>query len=303
MRIFIAGATGVVGRRVVRLLVEAGHDVTAVSRSKSVELLEAGATPVEVDLFDPAAIAEAAQRQDVIVNLATRIPPSDKMLLPWAWKENDRLRSEASWNLARAAVACGVGRLVQESVIFGYADGGEEWLDESALWEPLRHVRSATEAERAARHVTEQGGVGVVLRFALFYGPDSGHTLDTIELARKGIAASFGPADGFMSSITTDDAASAVVAALSAPAGVYNVADDEPVRRSEYFAALGAALERKRPWIAPAKTAALTGSVGKSVARSHRISNRRFAEATGWRPATPSVREGWSRVVEAIGSE
>ena len=296
-KIFVAGATGVVGRRLAPLLIASGHQVTAVSRSKADVLTRQGATPVDVDLFDAAAVERALMNHDVVINLATSIPPSDRAFFPWAWRQNDRIRSEASWNLVRAALKAGATRFVQESVTLGYADGGDAWIGEDAEWDPLPHVRSASEAERAAQHFTAAGGTGVILRFALFHGPDSGHTIDTITFAEKGIAASFGSATGYISSIYTDDAASAVAASLSAPAGSYNIADDEPLRRAEYFELLGDALGRKAPWIAPAWFAYIAGSVGRSVARSQRISNARFKEATGWRPSIASMREGWKEIV------
>lgn len=302
MRIFIAGATGVVGRRVVPLLVQAGHEVSAVSRSQTERLRAQGATPVDVDLFDRAAVAGAVRGNDAVINLATRIPPADRALFPWSWRENDRIRERASWNLVEAALQGGATRFIQESVSLGYADSGDEWVTERTEWQPLPHVRSASEAERAARHFTDEGRTGIILRFALFYGPDSGHTVDTIRFAEKGIAASFGSPAGFISSIATDDAATAVIAALDASAGTYNVSDDEPVRRREYFEHLGRALGRKTPWLPPAWVAGVMGSVGKTIARSHRVSNAKFREVTGWTPAVPGVRAGWRRVVSAVRS-
>lgn len=303
MRIFLAGATGVVGRRLVPRLIQAGHSVTAVSHSKAEELRSWGATPVELDLFDEPAVQRAVAAQDAVINLATRIPPANRAFFPASWRENDRIREQASWNLVRAALQGEVSRFIQESVTLGYADSGDEWISERTEWQPLPHVRSASEAERAAQHFTNEGRTGVVLRFALFYGPDSGHTLDIIRFAQRGIAASIGSPTGFISSIATDDAATAVVAALAAPAGTYNIGDDEPVRRREYFELLARALGRKMPWLAPAWLANLTGSVGKTLARSHRISNHTFSETTGWKPSIPGIREGWSRVVSSASRD
>jgi 2-alkyl-3-oxoalkanoate reductase len=127
MRVFVTGATGVVGRRAVPLLVAAGHAVTAVGRSqpKRDALRAAGATPVDVDLFDAAALRRAVAGHEAVVNLATHIPPSSTaMLLPWAWRENDRVRREGSATLAGAARAEGVSRLVQESFAPVKEDGG-----------------------------------------------------------------------------------------------------------------------------------------------------------------------------------
>src|SRR3954447_8542799 len=107
MRIFVAGATGVIGKRLVPLLVEAGAAVTGVARSpaKRRQLERQGATPVTVSLFDPAAVEEAVAGHDIVINMATRIPSRLRLLLPGAFRENTRLRREASQNLALAAIA------------------------------------------------------------------------------------------------------------------------------------------------------------------------------------------------------
>jgi 2-alkyl-3-oxoalkanoate reductase len=293
MRVFVAGATGVVGRRLVPLLVGAGHAVTAVNRSSPESLSAHGARPVEVDLFDAHAVARAVAGHEAVINLATAIPSGRRAFVPLAWRENDRLRRHASRNLVHAAMQAGATRFVQESVTLGYVDSGRDWIDETVAWNPLSHLRSAVHAERAAQTFADQGGAGIVLRFALFHGSDSAHTHDTIRLARSGVAATFVSGEAYISSITTDDAALAVLAALHVPAGTYNISDDEPLTRVEYFAALGHALDRGRPRIPPAWMASIMGPVARSIARSHRISNSRFRRASGWQPSSPSMREGW----------
>jgi nucleoside-diphosphate-sugar epimerase len=300
MKIFVAGATGVLGRRVVPLLVAAGHDVTALARSdaRAAMLGSLGATPVRADLFDADAMRRAVAGHEVVCNLATHIPATTKAAMPGAWGENDRIRSDGSRNLVDAALACGAARYVQESIDFLYADGGTTWIDESWPLEVVKNFRSVTVAESNAARVTAAGATGVVLRFAAFYGPDSESILAMIRLAKRRIALSAGP-DRYMSSITTDDAATAVVAALDAPAGLYNVGDDEPVTCREFFAALSDALGVRPPFIAPAGLARLGGPVVAAVTRSQRVSNRAFVAATGWKPVSRSVREGWPVVVAA----
>ena len=300
MKVFVAGATGVLGRRAVALLVTQGHDVSALARSDArAALVEGlGATPVRAELFDPDAIRRAVAGHEVVCNLTTHIPPLSRMGLPGAWAENDRIRTEASRHLVDAALAGGTQRYVQESVVFLYRDGREAWIDEAAPIDPVANLRSAIVAESHAARVTAAGATGVILRFAAFYGPDSDATLDMIRLARRRIALGAGP-DAYVSSITTDDAASAVVASLSAPAGLYNVGDDEPVTRREFFAALTGALGVGPAFVAPAGLAKLGGPKAAVLTRSQRVSNRRFVDATGWKPASPSVRQGWPVVVAA----
>jgi len=298
VKVFVAGATGVLGRRAVPLLLKAGHDVTAVARTdeRAASLKAVGATPDRLDPFDPEIAKHAVNGHDVVCNLATHIPSPGRMARPSAWAENDRVRRDLSRILVDAALAGGCTRFVQESIAFLYADHGDRWIDEDAPIDPLANLVSATVAEGNAVRVTESGAVGVTLRFCAFYGPDSDNTRLMIKLARRRIAAGAG-ADGFWSSITTDDAASAVVAALSAPAGVYNVGDDEPVTRRTFFAALAGALGTRPPFIPPAGVAKLGGPGAAVLVRSQRISNRRFADATGWTPSYPSVHQGWPAVV------
>lgn len=305
MRVFLTGATGVVGRRAVPLLVKAGHSVTGVARTPEKELMLArlGARPVGVDLFDPASVLKAVEGHEVICNLATSIPSGTRAMLPFAWRENDRIRREVSRNLVDAALKVGAKRYVQESFALIYPDSGGRWIDEQVPVEPARYVRSVMEAERQAARFTESGGTGVVLRFALFYGPDSSHTLDMIKFTKKGMAAAFGSPEGYVSSVSTDDAASAVVAALSVPAGVYNVADDEPVTKREYFAALADSLGVPHPRFPPRFLQYLAGSMGETLARSHRMSNRLLKEKSGWSPRYRSVREGFPAILTRTPSQ
>ena len=304
MKIFVAGATGVIGRRVVTLLLKRGWTVTAVARAagKVRELGRMGARPELADLFDPAAVARAVEGHDAVCNLTTHIPSSSRAMLPFAWRQNDLIRKFVSRNLVEAAIRAGAGRYIQESFAPMYPSCGERWIDEHSSVSPAPHVRSAITAEYHAKKFTEAGGAGVVLRFAYFYGPDSHHTLDAVRMVKAGWAAAFGSPGGYISSIDTDDAARAVVAALSVPAGVYNVADDEPVTKREFFASLAGALGVPPPRFLPPFVARLAGSVGETLARSQRISNRLFKERSGWSPAYPSVREGFPALVRQLGA-
>src|SRR5262245_19347676 len=245
MRIFVTGATGVVGRRAVPLLIGAGHRVTAIGRTpdKRAALMRAGAVAVDVNLFDSRAIGEAIDGHDAVVNLATHIPHSSiQMFLPGAWRENDRIRRDASRMLADAVIAHEVPRFVQESFAPMYEDAGEAWIDEAGPIRPARYNVSTLDAERSAERVTRSGGTGVVLRFAGFYGPDSPFALELLEHVRRGRAPIPGAPDAFFSSVTHDDAAAAVVSSLSLSAGIYNVSDDEPLRRPGYVDAWASSL-------------------------------------------------------------
>lgn len=300
LRVFVTGATGVIGRRVVPLLTDAGHSVTAVGRTpdKRAALERAGAAAVGVDLFDRDGLFHAVAGHDAVVNLATHIPRSTaRMLLPGAWRENDRVRREGADLLVTAALAAGARRVVQESFAPIYADGGDRWLDEQAPVRPARYNRSVLDAEGSAARFTAAGGVGVVLRFGWFYGPDAFHVRDMLRMVRAGWAPLPGAAGAYWSSVAHDDAASAVVAALGAPAGVYNVVDDEPLARRDFAQAVADAFGLRPPrplpdWVTPMMRS-VGGSVGELLARSQRISNRAFRDAAGWAPRFPSAREGF----------
>lgn len=298
MRVLVTGATGVLGRRVLPLLTSEGHDVTAVSRGKDDRIAAADAAPIDLDLFDRAAVRAAAEGQDAVLDLATRIPPANRMALPWAWRDNDRLRREAAPLMADAAARAGA-RYVRESIGMLYADAGEQWVAEDAPVAPVANTRTALDAEAATARVTRAGGVGVVLRFAMFYGPDSIHTTDQLEMARRGMAMVLGDLDGFQSQLHLDDAAAAVVAALHAPPGLYNVVEDDPLRRHEFVAVLSEVVGRRLR--TPPRVVARVGPA-RAVARSVRMSNAAFREATGWAPVHASAREGWRHVATFSGA-
>src|SRR3954447_20144364 len=286
--IVITGSTGVIGRRAVRELLAAGHRVTGVTRSaRGRERLESlGARAVEVDVCDEASLRRAFDGADAVVNLLTHIPSVDRMADPSAWEENDRLRTEASAAIARAAQAADVERLVQESIAFVYDDGGDAWLDEDAPVAGGGVTTTALTAERNARELFD--GDSVVLRFGLFIGPDSGSAQGALKAARAGTSFAIGPPEAYRPTLWLDDAAAAIAAALRAPAGTYNVADADPATNAEIDAALAAAvgvqaLRPRAPQNGP-------------LARSQRVSIRRLCEATGWAPRMRAGTEIWDRI-------
>lgn len=298
MKIFIAGGTGVVGTRVVPILASAGHSITAIGRTpeKRAALSRYGAKPVEVSLFDADRLRRAVAGHDAVINLTTAIPPASKALMPGAWRPTARIRSVGSAHLAAAAKAGGATRYIQESFAPIYADAGDAWIDEESPVRPARYNRAVIDAERAAQSFTGGGRAGIALRFAFFYGPDSDFLRDMIANVQRGWAPGFRP-DAFISSISHDDAAAAVVAALNLPAGIYNVTDDEPVIKREFFRVLAGAVGAPEPRFPPSWIAYLLGSLGETLARSQRMSNRKLRGASAWAPKFPSVREG---LVEAI---
>jgi 2-alkyl-3-oxoalkanoate reductase len=304
MNILVTGATGVVGRRLVPLLRDAGHAVTAVARSPAgrAQVAGDGATALELDLFDAGGVRRAVAGHDAVVNLATHIPPPSRILLPWAWTENDRLRRDASAIIADACMAADVPRLVQESFAPVYPDCGDRWIDETTAIKPVRYNRTVADAEASVDRFSRGGRTGVTLRFGGFYGPDAAQTIELIKYIKKGWAPLPGPPEAFISSISHDDAATAVAAAVTLPGGVYNVVDDEPMTHRAFLDTLADALRVPAPKLPPSWVTPLFGSLGKMAARSLRISNRKLRAASGWMPKHASVRDAWRPLVAQLGS-
>jgi len=295
MKIFVTGATGVVGRRAVPLLVAEGHEVTVMTRRDGpLRAPWAGdVRTARADLFDPASLTPAVRGHEVVINLATHMPSSSfRMTFRRAWRTNDRVRREGSRNLVDAALAGGVERFVQESFAMTYPDRGDSWIDESVPLDPVTYNRTVVDAEQSARRFTAAGRTGVVLRFALFYGPDSRVLTGMLRVLRWGWVLVPGRSEGFISSLSHDDAATAVVHALRARPGEYNVTDDEPLRRREFFGALAALAGARTPRFPPRWMTPLFGDAGKLLARSVRLANTKFRRETNWTPRYRSAREG-----------
>lgn len=297
-RVFLTGATGVLGRRVVPSLIQAGHSVTAVVRSeaKAEAVRAAGATAVHLDLFDPAAVRTAIDGHDCVAHLATHIPTGPSAMRRSAWRVNDSLRRDAAAVLAGAASDAGIERYIQESITFPYVDGGDQWIDETWKRTYFWGNASTVAAETAAGGVTASGGIGIVLRFAMFMAPDSAHMRAVLSAAQRGLFALVGAATGHVSFIHIDDATSAVAAALEAPAGTYNVAEPDPLQRSTHRDALAGLVGRARLRAVPAVVERVGGETANSLARSHRISSQHLREVTRWAPEVHCV-DRWKELL------
>jgi nucleoside-diphosphate-sugar epimerase len=190
--------------------------------------------------------------------------------------------------------------LVQESITFTYEDGADRWLDEEAPVRAHHNLASALDAEATARSFGTDAGVGIVLRFAAFYGPDSHHTRDQLAMARRGLPVTAGEEQGFVSSIHTDDASAAVALAVEAasrgalPSGVYNVGDDEPLARRAVADALAGAAGKAHGRVGGRAFRLAGGAKLEPLTRSQRVSNRRFKDAAAWTPAWSSFVQGLS---------
>ena len=292
MRVFVAGATGVLGTAAVRQLVAGGHTVSGIARGrpKRDALAAAGANPVEADLFDPASLRRALAGHDVAINLATRIPAPAAAMRAKSWRENDRIHTEASRNLAEAAAAQGVLRLVQEAVSCVYEDGGGEWITERHPVRPNAFSASSVTATDHAMGFADAYRFAVVLRLGLVYG-DEPATAWQLDRVRRGKPAVLGEPEGYLSPITVEDGAHAVLASLAAPSGIYNVSGP-PLTREDWAAALGTAagVGGAARFFSPTQRR-LMGRRAEPFLRSQRISSDAFHNATGWRAKT-TVAQG-----------
>ncbi len=303
MRVFVAGATGVLGHRTVARLVAAGHGVTGVSRSPEKDaVLEAlGARPVRVDIFDRDALRDAVAGAEAVVNVTTKIPPVAQMARADAWAENDRIRRVASGNLVDAAIAAGATVFVQESLAFMYGEHGSDWVNAASTSLGSASFTGAVQvAEENVARFRAAGGRGVVLRFGRFYASDSDQALATVQAARRGLAVDGGDRDAYAPMIDVDDAAAAVLAALDAPGGTYDIVDSEPLTRAERGDAMATAVGRTHlrsapKWVMPKSAVEL--------AASQRVSNAAFRDATGWRPMSPNVRVGYRKLARELRVE
>jgi len=295
MRLLILGGTGVAGRSALRNLKD--HDVSVLARSASaaqaVEKL--GAKPLTGAADDPQQLRRWLDGVDAAVDLRVRIPSPGRAMLPGAWREYVRLRDTAAGRLVDAAIDVGTPRVVHDTVTMVYADGGDAWLDEDARVDAPGFMAANLACERHLARLTAAGGTGAALRFAMFYGPEDGTSRQLVAAARRGFAPVLGHPESWMSAIHTDDVGTAVALAATTdglPAGVYNLADDEPLRRRELAAVFAEAAGRR----VRTPPAALARLLPKALSRSTRVSSEKFLAATGWRPAVPSARAGWPAV-------
>jgi nucleoside-diphosphate-sugar epimerase len=301
-RLFVTGATGTLGRAVVRMARERGMLVRALARNtESVAILHSlGAEPIRADLFDPAALRTAVGGSSVVLHLATRIPPTNRVRQRSAWVENDRIRREGTHNLVEAALACEVGTLVYPSVTFVYPDRGSQWIDAARVAaDPADLTHSAMAAEAEVTRFAARQRRGISLRMGPFYGPQSAQSRYILELAGRGLSPFIARNDAYHPFIWIDDAAAAVVAAIDAgSSGVFDVVDDDPLTVAEIMAVLAQVVGRRRLWRIPRWL--LRYSLGPSLAalssRSRRVTNAAYKAAVGWTPSVPSARTGWESI-------
>ena len=236
MRVFVAGASGAIGRPLLIELIRRGHEVTGMTRSESGarDLAALGAAVARASAFDGAAVERALRdaRAEVVIDQLTSLP-RDPSRMAEAEPENHRLRLEGGGNLHRAARACGVRRYIQQASGF-FLEAGDGLADESAGLAIDASPRIAANARIYAeleRRVLDAGDMeGVALRYGFFYGPGTWYHPDgaSADQVRRQEVPIIGDGRGVWSWVHIDDAAVATADVLTAPPGVYHVVDDDP---------------------------------------------------------------------------
>jgi nucleoside-diphosphate-sugar epimerase len=312
VRVFLAGASGVVGKPLVPALLAGGDEVTAMTRSEqsAAELRNAGAEAVVVDVFDREGVERAmrAAKPEVVISHLTKLPQNlNPRNMKHAYDENNKVRGSGTANMLAGARAAGARRILVQNVCFLYEPEGDLVKDETA---PLYKTAPDFVLDTIAVHEEMEASVtgaddveGLVLRFGYWYGPGTSFAPGgyTAELVRKRWFPVVGDGAGCFSFCHVEDAAGATIAAMSSGApGVYNVCDDEPAALRDwlpvYAEALGAKPPRHVPLL-PARVAA--GSFGATMMTKLRgASNAKAKRELGWAPRYPSWRQGF---VEALG--
>jgi nucleoside-diphosphate-sugar epimerase len=309
MRVFVAGATGAIGKQLVPRLVAAGHEVHGMTRSESKQAMlhELGAVPVVADALDPDQVAQAVgrARPDVIVHQLTAIGAVDMRHFDRDFALTNRLRTEGTDYLLSAGQAVGVRRFVAQGVA-GYGayarTGGPVKSEEDPLDPtPAREMRAMV---AAIRHLEEavlgaRWTEGIVLRYGVFYGPGTSLAPgeEQFELVRRRRFPLVGDGGGVWSFIHIADAAEATVAAVEhGSRGVYNVVDDDPAPVAEWLPALAQELDAKKPMRVPRFIGRLfAGEAGAVMMTDIRgASNAKAKRELAWRPAHPSWRQGFA---------
>jgi nucleoside-diphosphate-sugar epimerase len=316
MRVFVAGATGVIGTPVVSQLVAAGHEVIGMTRSpaKSDMLRASGARPVVADALDPEAVARAVAETEpeVIVHQLTSLkgePGLREMRHPDRFTApTNRLRTEGTDILLAAGRAVGIRRFVAQGIVaigtYARTGGPAKTEDDPADMDLPAKGRAGVDAVRYLEDAVTRidWAEGVVLRYGAFYGPETGISADPEALLTRAIRKRrfplIGDGGGVWSFVHIEDAASATVAAVdNGGPGIYNVVDDEPAPVREWLPFLAEQLGAKPPRRAPAFVVRLLAGEAPvlQMTEVRGGSNAKAKQELGWRPRWSSWRVGFAK--------
>ncbi|MGN6872846.1 MAG: NAD-dependent epimerase/dehydratase family protein [Solirubrobacteraceae bacterium] len=308
MRVFVAGATGAMGKQLVPRLVKAGHEVIGMTRteSKQAAVWDLGARPVVADALDPEQVADVVARTqpEVIVHQLTAISAFDTRHFDREFALTNRLRTEGTDHLLSAGRAVGVRRFIAQSyAAWPYARTGGPVKSEDDPLDPTP-PREMRESLAAIRHLEEavvgaEWTEGIVLRYGAFYGPGTSMSPggESFEIVRKRKFPVVGDGRGVWSFVHIADAAEATVAAVERGApGIYNVVDDEPAPVVEWLPALAQTIGAPSPWRVPKFVGRVfAGEAGAVMMTEIRgASNTKAKRELGWAPGHVSWREGFA---------
>ncbi len=313
MRIFIAGATGTLGRPLVRALVAKNHQVIGLTRSskKSRTLEQAGATVAVADAMNATDLEQALRSAapDCVVDLLTAIPKNGPTRASHM-RATNRLRVKGTTNLLRAAITAGTKRIVGESMIFayGFGDHGEGFKTEADTLQPRDMNSELQEIVEAIRSLEDQLLAtdkerlieAVVLRYGLLYGAESDSTRYMLRLIKRRLLPTVSGAHGISSWIHIDDAVRATLAAIEAgqPEKIYNIVDNHPISLNHWIAHASSSLGAKSPFSIPLwLLRVFMPFTAEMFSTRLRVSNQKARSSLEWQPQFPSYREGLLQVV------
>jgi nucleoside-diphosphate-sugar epimerase len=307
MRVFLAGGTGAIGQPLVRKLATQGHDVTVFTRDEArVSALGVpGVVAAVGDALDAETLTQAVARAqpEIVVNQLTNLPQTTSpAALKRGLTNTSRLRTEASATLVRAARAAGARRVIAQSIGFIYRPGSGERTERDPLWADARGMIGLVARPVAAlESVTlgagdEAGGTdGVVLRYGAFYGPGTyyDHEGAFVTMIKRRMLPIPSGQQGLFGFVSLNDAVSATMAALTGPAGVYNVVDDVPAPTAEWITMLAELFGTKKPFRVPAAMMRAAGAYSAYLmCRQPAVSNQKAKGELGWTPADPDWHDG-----------
>jgi nucleoside-diphosphate-sugar epimerase len=309
MKVFVAGATGVIGRPLVRELVAAGHDVVGMTRTpaKANDITAMGARPVVCDALDREAVAAAVSeaRPDVVIHQLTALPTKyNPRRIRRTYRETDRLHREGTDHLLAAALSAGAKRFVVQSIAFSYQRTGGPVKAENAPLDPsppkamVDSSAGIVHLENAAAAAT--GIDTVVLRYGFFYGPGTwyapdGHFAKEVRARRFPVV---GDGQGVFSFVHVADAAAATRLAVDSDVtGAFNIVDDEPAAQADWLPVFAEAVGAPKPWRAPkwlARVASGSSAV-EQLTTLRGADNSKAKSRLGWTLQYPSWRTGFAR--------
>ena len=307
MKIFIAGATGVLGRRVIPGLISSDHQVFGLSRSDQNDLIlkQLGAEPCRGDLFDKDKLISMTSESEAILHLATSIP-GKLPITPADWEANDRIRTEGTKNLIDAAVENKCKLYIQESITALYGNQAGKPVDENSEISPSvpQPAESAVEMEELINKAIYYRNLpAIILRFGIFYSYDSDLTASTFNAIKKGKYNIIGNGNVFWNLINVEDAASAVVKAVNNSGNnkgkTFNICDDMPVLYKDVMSFIAKKLKAPKPGTVTVEEAKKVFGSGmiEYLLTSYRCSNKRAKQELKWQPVYPDYKAGYTHAL------